>query len=91
MLTPVLLTDLQQRGIITTTFIWLKVSRREAIVASIIEEACPEGADMINIKEVARQAGVSVSLLYQYFNHRQGLLDFAIEITTNAPEFGSSR
>jgi len=31
---------------------------------------------------VARRAGVSIGSLYQYFNHRQGLLDFAIEIIT---------
>ncbi len=77
-----LLADLQKSCIITTTFFRLEPSRRESIVNSILEEAALKGPALINIKEVARRAGVSVGSLYQYFNHRQGLIDFAIEITT---------
>jgi len=76
------LTDLQGRGIITNTFLRLNPSRREAIVTGILEEAAFKGPTKLNIKEAARRAGVSVGSLYQYFNHREGLLDFAIEITT---------
>jgi AcrR family transcriptional regulator len=77
-----LLTDLYKRGIVTSTFVRLNPSRREAIVAGILEEAAIKGPVSINIKEVARRAGVPVGSLYQYFIRRQGLLDFAIEIIT---------
>jgi len=76
------LSDLRERGIITGTFIQLDPSRREGVVNGILEESALKGPTQINIKEVARRAGVSIGSLYQYFNHRQGLLDFAIEIIT---------
>jgi|WetSurMetagenome_2_1015567.scaffolds.fasta_scaffold107238_1 AcrR family transcriptional regulator len=76
------LVALQERGFITKTLVRLNPLRREAIVTGILEEAALKGPTQINIKEVARRAGVSVGSLYQYFNHRQGLLDFAIEIVT---------
>ena len=76
------LADMNQRGIITNTFIRLYPLRREAVVAGLLEEVALKGPTYIDIKEVARRAGVSVGSLYQYFNHRQGLLDFAIEIIT---------
>jgi TetR/AcrR family transcriptional regulator len=76
------LTGLQKRGIVTSTFIRLSPLRREAVVASILEEAAIKGPTQINIKEVARRAKVSIGSLYQYFNQRHGLLDFAIEIIT---------
>jgi TetR/AcrR family transcriptional regulator len=77
-----LLTDLHRRGLVTGTFLRLDPLRREAVVASILEEAAIKGPTQINIKEIARRAGVSIGSLYQYFNQRQGLLDFAIEIIT---------
>jgi TetR/AcrR family transcriptional regulator len=77
-----LLADLRERGIITSTFIQLDPLRREAIVTGILEESALKGPTQINIKEVARLSGVSIGSLYQYFNRRRGLLDFAIEIIT---------
>ncbi len=76
------LSDLERRKIITSTFMRLNSSRREAIVAGILEEAALKGPASINIKEVARRAEVPVGSLYQYFNRRQGLIDFAIEVIT---------
>jgi len=77
-----ILAELHQRGIITGTFIRLNPARRETIVAGILEEAAIKGPASINIKEVARRAGVPVGSLYQYFNRRQGLLDFAVDTIT---------
>jgi TetR/AcrR family transcriptional regulator len=81
------LTSLAKQDIITRTFLRLDPSRREAVVTSILEEAALKGPTQINIKEVARRAGVSIGSLYQYFNRRQGLLDFAIEIITRQMTF----
>jgi AcrR family transcriptional regulator len=76
------LNELQRRGIITGTFMRLNPARREKIVSGILEEAALKGPSSINIKEAARRADVPVGSLYQYFNRRQGLLDFAVEIIT---------
>jgi TetR/AcrR family transcriptional regulator len=81
-LNQTLLAELQERGMITGTFLRLSPARREAVVAGVLEEAALKGPTQINIKEVARRAGVSIGSLYQYFGQRQGLLDFAIEIIT---------
>ncbi len=67
---------------ITRTFQRLDQPRRDAVVASILQEAALKGPTQINIKEVARRAGVSIGSLYQYFPRRQGLLDFTVDIIT---------
>jgi AcrR family transcriptional regulator len=76
------LADLQRRGLITGTFVRLNPTRRDAIVAAILEEAALKGPTLLNIKEVARRANVSIGSLYQYFTLRQGLFDFSVEIIT---------
>jgi AcrR family transcriptional regulator len=76
------LTDLQERGIITLTFARLDANRQATILTAILEEAALKGPTQINIKEVARRASVSIGSLYQYFNCRQGLLDFSVEFIT---------
>jgi TetR/AcrR family transcriptional regulator len=81
-LNQALLAELQERGMITGTFLRLSPARREAVVGGILEEAALKGPTKINIKEVACRAGVSIGSLYQYFGQRQGLLDFTIEIIT---------
>jgi TetR/AcrR family transcriptional regulator len=78
-----LLIDLEKQGVITGTFLRLARLRQEVIIASIMDEAALKGPTLINIKEVARRAGVSVGSLYQYFNNRKGLLDFAIITITH--------
>jgi AcrR family transcriptional regulator len=70
----------EQEGLVTRTFRRLDVKRQQAIVAAILDEAVERGPTAINIKHVARRAGVSVGSLYQYFGNRDGLLDFAIEL-----------
>ena len=77
-----LLAELKEAGFITDTFIRLDSQKRIAVVESILEEASVKGPNKLTIKEVARRADVSVGSLYQYFNQRKGLLDFAIEIVT---------
>ena len=70
----------EQEGLVTRTFRRLDVKRQQAIVAAILDEAIEKGPTAINIKQVARRAGVSVGSLYQYFGNRAGLLNFAIEL-----------
>ena len=82
-LDPKFLTDLQSRGIINTTFLHLADNRRQAVISAILDEAALKGPARMNIKEVARRAGVSIGSLYQYFNTRQGLFSFSTELITH--------
>jgi AcrR family transcriptional regulator len=70
----------EQEGLVTRTFRRLDPERQQAVVHAILEEAGEKGPTAINIKEVARRAEVSVGSLYQYFENRQGLLDFAVAL-----------
>lgn len=72
--------QLEQEGKVTRTFRRLDPDRQEAILNAILEEAAEKGPAALNIKEIARRAGVSVGSLYQYFPNRDGLLDFAVEL-----------
>ena len=72
--------QLEQEGKVTRTFRRLDPERQQAVVNAILEEATEKGPASLNIKEIARRAGVSVGSLYQYFPNREGLLDFAIEL-----------
>jgi AcrR family transcriptional regulator len=74
------ISQLEQEGIVTRTFRRLDPDRQEAIFNAILEEAAEKGPASLNIKEIARRAGVSVGSLYQYFPNRDGLLGFAIEL-----------
>lgn len=65
---------------VTRTFRRLDPERQQAIVDAILAEATERGPASLNIKEIARRAGVSVGSLYQYFSNRDGLLDFAVEL-----------
>ncbi len=76
--------QLEQEGKVTRTFRRLDAERQEAIFNAIIEEATEKGPASLNIKEIARRAGVSVGSLYQYFPNRDGLLDFAVELCTRS-------
>ena len=70
----------EQEGLVTRTFRRLDPERQQAVVNAILEEAGEKGPRGINIKEVARRANVSVGSLYQYFDNRAGLLDFAVAL-----------
>ncbi|MBN1316748.1 MAG: TetR/AcrR family transcriptional regulator [Anaerolineales bacterium] len=74
--------QLEQEGIVTRTFRRLDPERQQAILTAILDQAAKKGPTALNIKQVADQAGVSVGSLYTYFNNREGLLDFAIELST---------
>lgn len=76
--------QLEQEGIVTRTFRRLDPDRQEAVFDAILEEAAERGPASLNIKEIARRAGVSVGSLYQYFPNRDGLLDFAVELCTRS-------
>lgn len=74
------LQQFEQDGRITRTFQRLDPTRQQAVINAILEEATEKGPASLNIKEIARRAGVSVGSLYQYFPNRDGLLDFAVEL-----------
>ena len=78
------ISQLEQEGKITRTFRRLDPDRQEAILNAILEEAAEKGPASLNVKEIARRAGVSVGSLYQYFPNRDGLLDFAVELCTRS-------
>lgn len=71
---------LEQEGLVTRTFRRLDPERQQAVISAILDEANEHGPASINIKRVAERAGVSIGSLYQYFNNREGLLAFAVEL-----------
>jgi len=78
------ISQLEQEGIVSRTFRRLDPERQEAVFTAILEEAVKNGPTTLRIKEIARRARVSVGSLYQYFPNRDGLLDFAIELSGRA-------
>jgi len=72
--------QLEQEGLVTRTFRRLDPERQQAIILAILDEAAEKGPSALNIKQVARRAGVSVGSLYTYFPHREGMLAFAVEL-----------
>src|SRR5512134_3362987 len=78
------ISQLETEGIVTRTFRRLDANRQEAVFHAILGEAIEKGPASLNIKEIARRAGVSIGSLYQYFPDRDGLLDFAIELCTRS-------
>lgn len=72
--------ELEGAGVVTRTFRRLDPERQQAIVAAILDEALEKGPAAVNIKKVAERAQVSVGSLYQYFNNRDGLLEFATRL-----------
>jgi AcrR family transcriptional regulator len=71
---------MEQEGMVTRTFRRLDPEKQHAVLTAIIEEAVQKGPTSINIKQVAKRAGVSVGSLYTYFRNRKGLLAFTIEL-----------
>jgi AcrR family transcriptional regulator len=59
------ISQLEQEGIVTRTFRRLDPDRQEAVFNAILEEAIEKGPASLNIKEIARRAGISIGSLYQ--------------------------
>lgn len=76
------ITSLADGGSVTRTFRRLDPERQRAVLIAILEEAAEAGPAALNIKRVAARADVAVGSLYAYFGNRDGLLDFAIELST---------
>ena len=72
--------QLEQEGLVTRTFRRLDPERQQGILFAILDEAVEKGPTALNIKHVARRAGVSVGSLYTYFPNREGMLAFAVEL-----------
>jgi TetR/AcrR family transcriptional regulator len=72
--------ELEREGFVTRTFRRLDPERQRTILKAILEEAIEKGPTSIRIKQVAKRAGVSIGSLYQYFNNRDGLFMFAVEL-----------
>jgi AcrR family transcriptional regulator len=75
-----LILHLEQAGLVTRTFRRLDPERQQAILTAILDEAAERGPAALNIKQVAKRAGVSVGSLYTYFPNREGMLAFAVEV-----------
>jgi AcrR family transcriptional regulator len=73
--------QLEQDGLVTRTFRRLDPDRQEAVLTAILDEAVEAGPTAINVKQIAKRAGVSVGALYTYFPNREGVLAFAIELS----------
>jgi len=72
--------EMEQQGLVTSTFRRLNSDRQLAVITAILDEAVEKGPTSLNIKHVAARAEVSVGSLYAYFNNRDGLLAFATEL-----------
>ena len=72
--------ELEQEGLVTRTFRRLDPGRQQAVLAAILDEAVERGPASLSVKLVAERAGVSVGSLYQYFQNRDGLVNFAVEL-----------
>ena len=72
--------ELEQEGLATRTFRRLDPERQQAVLAAILDEAVERGPASLNIKQVAERARVSIGSLYQYFQNRDGLVNFAVEL-----------
>jgi AcrR family transcriptional regulator len=72
---------LESQGRVTRTFRRLDPHRQLAVIEAVFAEATADGPHSLQIKRVADRAGVSVGSLYQYFPDREGMLDFAVEVT----------
>jgi len=75
--------QLEQAGLVKRTFRRLDPQRQVAIVDAILYEAGEKGIKTIGISDVAARAGVAVGSMYQYFPNRQGMIDFAIDLSVH--------
>lgn len=85
--------QLEQEGLVTRTFRRLDPERQQAIISAFVDEAIDRGPTAVNVKRVAKRAGVSVGSLYTYFPDRDRMLDFVVEMSVRfvSDEFNSFR
>jgi len=70
--------------VVTRTLRRLDPDRQLAVLTAILDEAAVKGPAAVNIKEVARRAGVSVGALYACFGSRDGMSSFTIELCVSS-------
>ncbi|MBI9049254.1 MAG: TetR/AcrR family transcriptional regulator [Anaerolineaceae bacterium] len=78
---PTIIANFEQQGLVTRTFRRLDLSRQLLVIDAILEESAQRGPAEMNIKHIAARAEVSIGSLYQYFNNKEGLLNFTIALT----------
>lgn len=59
-----------------------KVDRREALLKSAIKLFAGKGFSAVDLREISKDAGVTVGLIRHYFESKEGLIDAAIAIVT---------
>ncbi len=72
---------LERQGLVSRTFRRLDPDRQLGVVDAILQEAANGGPAAVQIKTVARRAGVAVGSLYQYFPDRDGMVRVAALIS----------
>ena len=72
--------ELEKEGLVTPTFRRLTSERQHTVLDAILAEAVERGPTTINIKHVAKKADVAIGSLYQYFNNRDMLVEFAVQL-----------
>ena len=65
---------------VNNTFRRLETSKQQQVILAILD-ALAERPHGINIKMIARDAGVSVGSMYQYFPNRDAMVSFAVTLT----------
>lgn len=75
---------LESDGLVTRTFRRLDPERQQAVLQAILDEAGEHGPADLSIKRVAARAGAAVGSLYQYFPDRDGMLNFAVEMSVRS-------
>src|SRR4030065_672288 len=77
---PTYVLQMEQRGLVTRTFRRLDIERQKAVIQAILEESAERGAHNLNVKNVAQRSNVPVGSLYQYFDDRQAMVGFAVQL-----------
>jgi len=60
-----------------------KVDRRDALLKSAIKLFAKQGFSSVDLREISKDAGVTVGLIRHYFDSKEGLIDEAITDVTN--------
>ena len=71
---------LAKEGKVTDTFCRLDIDKQKQIVMTILD-ALADRPHGVNIKTIARDAGVSIGSMYQYFPNRDAMVAFAVTLT----------